>query len=453
MRPMSPRKTAPRAVTLCLLATVLSLSATAAAERPSVLLITVDTLRADHVSAYGYQRETTPRLDRLIEQGVRFTQARTEEPLTGPALVTMLTSLAPHQHGASRNGLAMREGLPSWPKALGRRGYRTAAVVANWTLRDELTGLAEHFEEYREVLTENRWFGLFKEEAGADDVSDAAIEWLEEHVDEEPERPLLLWAHYVDPHAPYELHDGFLERLGLAGRGELDKRDRYDTEIAFTDHEIGRLLDAVGELDRARDWLIVFAADHGESLGEHGYWGHGRHTYDATLHIPLAVVWPGVLQPGTLEAPAMLGDLGPTVLSLVGEDGAEHFHGYDWAAVLRGDAEPRADRATMHQAHKGAVQPFQDQSNARSRGLLEIARIEGQVKEILRVRTGQCLRFDLAVDPAENNDLAGGDAACGDAVHRQAEEVRRGLLVSDQLPPPNLSEDDVERLRGLGYLD
>lgn len=452
MRPMSPRKTGPRAVILCLLATVLSLAATAAAARPSILLITVDTLRADHVSAYGYERETTPRIDRLIEQGVRFTQARTEEPLTGPALVTMLTSLAPHQHGASRNGLAMREGLPSWPKALGRRGYRTAAVVANWTLRDELTGLAEHFGEYQEVLTENRWFGLFREEAGADDVTDTAIEWLEERVDEEPERPVLLWAHYVDPHAPYELHDGFLERLGLAGREPLDKKDRYDTEIAFTDHEIGRLLDAVGELGGARDWLIVLAADHGESLGEHGYWGHGRHTYDATLHIPLAVVWPGVLEPGTLEAPAMLADLGPTVLSLAGENGAEHFSGYDWAAVLRGNAEPPADRVTVHQAHKGAVQPFQDQSNARSRGLLEIARIEGRVKEILRVRSGQCLRFDLAADPAERRDLAARDAACG-GVHRQAEEVRRGLLVSDQLPPPSLSEDDVERLRGLGYLD
>lgn len=453
MRPMSPRKTGLRAAALCLLTTVLSLSATAASARPSVLLITVDTLRADRVSAYGYERETTPSLDRLIEQGVRFTHARTEEPLTGPALVTLLTSLAPHQHGASRNGLAMREGLPSWPKALGRRGYRTAAVVANWTLRDELTGLAEHFEEYQEVLTENRWFGLFREEAAADDVTEAAIEWLEESVDEEPRRPVLLWAHYVDPHAPYELHDTFLERLGLAGRDELDKADRYDTEIAFTDQEIGRLLDAVRELDGERDWLIVFAADHGESLGEHGYWGHGRHAYDATLHIPMAVVWPDELAPGTLEAPALLGDLGPTVLSLVGENGAEHFPGYDWAAVLRGEAEPPTDRATLHQAHKGAVQPFQDQSNARSRGLLEIARIEGQVKEILRVRAGRCLRFDLAADPAERRDLAGEGGACGDAVHRLAEEVRRGLLVSDQLPPPNLSEDDVERLRGLGYLD
>lgn len=453
MRPMSARISGPRTAALCLFLTALSLSATAAAARPSVLLITVDTLRTDRVSAYGYQRSTTPHLDRLIEKGVRFTQARTEEPLTGPALVTLLTSLAPHEHGASRNGLGMREGLPSWSKALGRRGYRTAATVANWTLRDELSGLAEHFDVYHEILTRNRWFGLFREEAAADDVTDAAIDWLDEQLDEEPDRPVLLWAHYVDPHAPYEQHDELLDQLGLAGRTDLSKQDRYDAEIAFADREIGRLLDAVERLDEKRDWLFVFAADHGESLGEHGYWGHGRHSYEDNLHIPLAITWPGVLAPATLDAPAVLADLAPTVLSLLGEDGAANFPGHDWAAVLRGDAEPPAERVTLHQAHKGAVQPYQDQSNARSRGLLEIARIEGQVKEILRVRTGRCVRFDLAADPAEHHDLAGADAACSAAIHRQAEEVRRGLLVSDELPPPSLSEDDVEQLRGLGYLD
>ncbi|MGH9379757.1 MAG: sulfatase [Thermoanaerobaculia bacterium] len=438
---------------ICALALLLPAQLSAAPPRPSVLLLTVDTLRADRVSGYGYGRPTTPHLDRLMERGVRFTQARTEEPLTGPALVTMLTSLAPHQHGASRNGLRMRERLPSLPKALGRRGYRTVAAVANWTLRDELTGLAEHFDIYSEVLTRNRWFGLFREEAMADAVTDSALDLLEEQIDDEPQRPVLLWAHYVDPHAPYERHEEVLEQLGLERWRDLGKEDRYDTEIAFTDREIGRLLDALRHLDADREWLIVFAADHGESLGEHGYWGHGRHAYEGTLRIPLAVVWPGVVAPGTSAAPAVLADVAPTVLSLAGEDGAEHLPGRNWAALLRGGGESPEARVTLHQAHKGAVQGYQDADHARSRGLLEVARIEGQIKEILRVKSGRCLRFDLRADPAETKDLAAEDGACSDAIHRLAEEVRQGLHASDELPPPSLSAEDVEQLRSLGYLD
>ena len=129
---------------------------------PNVLIVSIDTLRADHVSAYGYSRATTPNLDDLIADGVRFDRARTIEPLTGPALVSMLTSIHPHEHGASRNGLRMRPGLASLPKAMQANGYRTVAYVGNWTLRDKLSGLAEHFDSYNEVLTRNRWWGMVR---------------------------------------------------------------------------------------------------------------------------------------------------------------------------------------------------------------------------------------------------------------------------------------------------
>ena len=120
-------------------------------KKPNVVLITVDTLRADRISGYGYERPTSPHIDRLIADGVRFEEARTIEPLTSPALCSIVTSLYPHEHGSSRNGLRMRQGLPSLPKTLQAHGYRTAAFVGNWTLRDKLSGLAEHFEEFEEV--------------------------------------------------------------------------------------------------------------------------------------------------------------------------------------------------------------------------------------------------------------------------------------------------------------
>ena len=269
----------------------------------NVLVISVDTLRADHMSAYGYARPTTPNIDRLISGGVRFDTARTVEPLTGPALVSMLTSLHPNEHGASRNGLRMRTGLASLPKALQARGYRTAAFVGNWTLRDKLCGLAEHFEEYQEVLTRRRWWGLVRKEANAQDLTDVATEWLDAQRRSQSDAPFLLWVHYVEPHAPYRAHDSYREALGLPARGELSASDRYDTEIAFVDDAVGRLMLHLQEIGLAEGTIVVFASDHGESLGEHGYWGHGRNLYEQTLRIPMSITWPGRLAPAQSPHP------------------------------------------------------------------------------------------------------------------------------------------------------
>jgi len=151
--------------------------------RPNVLILTVDTLRADRMSAYGYERNTSPNLDRLMQNGVLFTQARTVEPLTGPGLCAMLTSSFPHENGATRNGLRMRPGLPSLPKLLQEDGYRTAAIVSNWTLRDKITGLAEHFEQYDTVFKHKRWLGLFSSEARAGVVTEDRHNSALEHGD------------------------------------------------------------------------------------------------------------------------------------------------------------------------------------------------------------------------------------------------------------------------------
>ncbi len=148
---------------------------------PNVVILTIDTLRADRLSSYGYRRPTTPNLDRLLASGVRFTQARTVEPLTNPALCSMFTSLYPHEHGATRNGLRLRPDATSAARVLGQRGYRSAAFVGNWTLRNGISGLGDHFQTYDEVFSRKRWFGLFKGEATAEDLTDAALAWLEDH--------------------------------------------------------------------------------------------------------------------------------------------------------------------------------------------------------------------------------------------------------------------------------
>lgn len=419
---------------------------------PNVLIVTIDTLRADRLSAYGYHRPTTPALDKLLASGVRFSQARTVEPLTNPALCAMFTSTYPHENGATRNGLRMREGLPSVAATLGRRGYRTAAFVGNWTLRNEISGLGEHFQSYEEVFTRKRWYGLFKGEATAQDLTEEALAWLQSHT-RDHRRPFLLWVHYVEPHAPYRLQEDFAGRLGVAGKGDASRHDRYDTEVAFVDHWAGRLLAAVETApDLRANTLVVFAADHGESLGEHGYWGHGRNLYEPSLRIPLGFSWPGRIRPGVIDAPAVNLDVAPTILGLAGLPAPPGFKGFDWSRVMRGEAEAPRQRIVWFQAHKGAVLSAQEAGSARRNGLLEVAMLTAGEKEIFRPNEKRRWIFNLFKDPRESRNLARGAAAS-----RSLEEwmlaVHQGLTLSDRLVPTTVEPEDVQRLRALGYVE
>jgi arylsulfatase A-like enzyme len=418
---------------------------------PNILLVSIDTLRADRLSSYGYARNTTPNLDALLARGVRFSDARTIEPLTAPALASMLTSLPPHEHGASRNGLRMRAKLISFSKILGRRGYSTAAFVGNWTLQDRLTGLGEHFETYSSILNRKRWLGMVKSEATAEDLNERALDWLDAHLDDERPKPFLLWVHYVEPHGPYQLHSSMLDQLGIDWAGELTASDRYDTEVAWVDVHAGALLEAVFERVSRQETLVVFVADHGESLGDHGYWGHGRHAYDASLSIPMGLVWEGRIEPGVRSEPALITDLAPTLLSAAGLDVPEFFQGFDWLPALEGSDPAPADRVMLFQAHKGTVLVKEDATKARQRGLLEVARIAEGQKEILRIGRDRRQVYNLGADPGETKNRA--DDELSPELAAWLEEVRRGLEQADGLPPPSLSDEDLAAMRALGYLD
>jgi choline-sulfatase len=420
--------------------------------RPNVLIVSIDTLRADHVSAYGYSRATTPNLDALISDGIRFDRARTIEPLTGPALVSLLTSIHPHEHGASRNGLRMRTGLASLPKAMQAHGYRTVAYVGNWTLRDKLSGLAEHFDSYNEILTRNRWWGLVRREADAEDLTDSAIDWLESNSGKRSIQPFFMWVHYVEPHAPYRLHSDYLEQLGLDADGNQSAENRYDTEIAFVDASIGRLLDHMNDVKLDEDTIVVFLSDHGESLGEHGYWGHGRNLYEPTLRIPMSITWKGQLRPTSIEAPSLIIDLAPTILGMLDEEGPSTFEGFDWTGVFSGDAAPM-DRQTLYQAHRGAVMSKHESDLARRSGLLEVGVIHDEKKEVFHVGKSRRQFYDLTTDPLELADLSEKKEAPTEGLMTWMQTVFDGLIAVEDSPPEPLDEESVEVLRSLGYVD
>ena len=393
-------------------------------------------------------------IDSLLGEGVRFHQARTVEPLTAPALATLLTSLEPQQHGCTRNGLSVREDVVSLPKLLRRNGYKAAAFVGNWTLRDRLWAMAGHFDVYEEVMTRARWFGMVRREATAEDLTDISGDWLEEQLDSEPDRPVLMWVHYVEPHAPYKLQRDFLPQLGADPGGDVySQSGKYDSEIAYVDHHIGRLLERAESLFPAEETLTIFVSDHGENLGEHGYWGHGRHLWEEGLWIPMGITWPGRIEAGVEDAPALISDIAPTVLGLLGLEVPEFLSGKDWSPVFSGASPSPTDRVTYHQAHRGVVGPKEDATKVRQKGLLEVARIADSEKELQRVPKERRWVYDLVADPGEEESVVSPQSPLSEELAAWLAEVRSGLEQSDDRPAVAMSDEDREALRALGYID
>ncbi|MGE0378541.1 MAG: sulfatase, partial [Planctomycetaceae bacterium] len=269
--------------------------------RWNVVLITLDTTRADHLGCYGRTAAATPNLDWLASQGVLFEHAYTVVPITLPAHATLLTGLLPPEHGLRINGTSrLPDSIPTLAETLQRAGYRTGAFVSSLVL-DARFGLARGFEHYDDRLGIGP-NGPHVERPASNSVSEA-IAWLDTVASES----FLCWVHLYDPHEPYDEHRRDFDDQ-FAGRP-------YDAEIAYMDRHIGRLLDFLQRLDVDDRTLIVIAGDHGEGLGEHAEPTHGYLAYNSTLHVPLIVRRPDGEQSGARVAePVSLADVFPTIL-------------------------------------------------------------------------------------------------------------------------------------------
>jgi arylsulfatase A-like enzyme/Flp pilus assembly protein TadD len=294
------------ALALTLLA-VLSLAAARKAPAPAgpagVVLITLDTTRADHLGAYGARNAHTPTLDALAARGARWTRAESAVPLTLPAHCSLMTGLAPPEHGVRDNGTeVLPRSVPTLAAAFAARGYATAAFVGSRVL-DRRFGLARGFQVYDDHTPAEQVGEYGYPERDAGQVTDAALAWL---ANRPAGKPFFLWVHYYDPHAPY---------LPPGVSPQADEETRYAGEIAYVDRELGRLLAALpGGPERH---LIAAVGDHGEGLGEHGERTHGLFLYEATLHVPLIVAGPGVPK-AVISAPSPSRRLAATLLRLAG---------------------------------------------------------------------------------------------------------------------------------------
>jgi arylsulfatase A-like enzyme/Flp pilus assembly protein TadD len=273
----------------------------------NVLLITIDTLRPDHLHCYGYSRIETPTLDRIAQNGVLFEKGVTQTPLTPPSHASIFTGLNPPAHKVrNTGGFVLSPSTPTLASLLQQKGWDTAAFISSAVLKKRF-GFDHGFAVYDDRMPQLGSAQEFLEDAErrAGDTVDRAVQWLDGRGD----KPFFLWVHLYDPHVPYDPPSPFREQY----------KDRpYDGEIAYADRELGRLMERLRRKSPPEKTLVAVLSDHGESLGEHGEFSHGVFLYDATLRIAFLLSGPGV--PTGLRVPqqARTIDLLPTILALLG---------------------------------------------------------------------------------------------------------------------------------------
>jgi arylsulfatase A-like enzyme len=404
---------------------------------PNLLLITLDTTRADALGAYGQRLPASPHIDALAREGVLFEQATTSNPETLPAHATLLTGKWPFRHGVRSNGgggLALEN--ETLAEHLEGYGYRTAAEVAAPVL-DRRTQIGQGFDEFTDVGSPGvavRHFLKGDQRAEAEkvrpgsDITDRGLGFLRENRD----RKFFLWLHYFDPHSPYDPPEEFRTRIPDSD---------YHAEVAFADHQIGRLVTALADLGLQDDTLIVVMADHGEGRGDHAERGHSMFVYQATMRVPLVFSGLPVLAAGRrIDAPVRSVDVVPTVLDLLGLPPLESIDGVTLRPLITGEA------ADLELTGYGEAKGF---STLFPMSMLRFVR-EGRWKYIHKVEPEL---YDLSADPEELDDRI---ASHPEVAERLLASLEAMLSVAGSAPvaaSEMLSEEAKQQLMALGYVD
>ncbi len=426
-----------------------------AQEHWNVLLITLDTTRADHIGCYGHETSQTPVLDGLAADGTRFDHAIAQAPITLPTHASILTGLEPQRHGARCNGLyTLSDRNETLQEILSDEGFQTAAVVAAFVL-DSRFGLAQGFDEYdddTESMAKTIEFQDPSRPGSA--VTDAALRIADTF---DTSRPYFLWAHYFDPHFPYEPPAPF------ASRFPNDRHGRYLAEIASMDAQIGRLLDGLESRRLLEKTLVVVIADHGEGFpGPHDEDSHGFYVYDDTIHIPFIVSQRGGDLPRDRVSTRLAAqvDVVPTVLDLLGLPAPPEIDGVSLAAEIRGASDASGDDVSGSDASaSGDTSPPDDEDLARAAyaeavspwyayGWATLYQLRTTRWKYIEAPTP--LLFDLVRDPGEQVDVSSEEP---EVVARMKNELdRRIARAAEGDSSRELSAGDIARLNALGYM-
>ena len=443
-------------------------------DTPDVVLVTIDTIRADRLNCYGGGART-PAMDRLAAEGVLFDNAISQVPITNPSHLSLLSSRYPHKTGVLDNVHVRPAGLSTIVDEFKGRGYETTAFVSSFTL-DSRFGFGKGFDIYDDDSSAIKGFqglalvraaeGLLRGikcpvfrrlalERNAARTNREVFSWLGERA----ESPLFLWVHYFDPHGPYTPPSPYSGMYYAGTRNDPENRSmdgielpgwaadmgeftdieypiaQYDAEITYTDAELGRL---VRELDgMLGDYILVVAGDHGENLTEHGdYFTHGDRLYDEQVRVPLIIRRRGQVRPAVVDSVVENIDIAPTVMEMAGFDIPETFEGESLVPLMRGEGG---------RAREGALSAT---ALRREDGSLDIAYRTGRYKLIMKAGEESEL-YDLESDPGERRDIAG---ERGDLVKVYEEKVRSALSASAAEAGVLDDAGTREKLKSLGYI-
>ena len=441
-------------------------------KRPHVLMVVIDTLRADHLGCYGYDRETSPTIDRLAQQGVLFERCYATSSWTLPSFVSLLSGLYPTSHGADTWSSMMGENIPWLPEKMQRAGYHTIGVSSNPFLTRK-QGVERGFDTFDDqtVLASAEWsFPLLESQhkaivlaSTASTATRRAMELLAERPED---KPVFMMVHYMDCHADYvppapwdtmfdPEYDGEVTGHLQSQNYGTDLEDRdvehieslYDGEIAHVDAHIGQLLQHLEAIEMADETLVVLTSDHGEELMDHGGWSHGHTLYEEVVRVPLIIVWPGQLRQSYRVSQAVsLVDVVPTLTEFLNLQGTPG-HGINLTDYLVGNDVVHAERSIFMETNlsrplRAVVMGFQK----------TIGELGGSKEKPL---IDSAERYDLESDPAERvvhdgnreTDVELLQTAFTDLIEMISVQVQGESSTGAQM-----NANELERLRSLGYI-
>ncbi|MDH4272796.1 MAG: sulfatase-like hydrolase/transferase [Candidatus Aminicenantes bacterium] len=402
--------------------------------KPNVILITLDTTRADHLACYGYPNVKTPRIDSLARRGVLFEQAATSSPLTLPAHCSIMTGMYPTYHGVRINGnTALNEEQTTAAEVLSAQGYRCGAFIGAFVL-DGRWGLKQGFEYYDDKfdLKKYKHLDLGAVQRPGNEVMDAALDWLEK----QKNSPFFAWIHLYDPHTPYQPPEPYLTEYRPRGLVGL-----YDGEIAFMDEQIGRCLSWLETNGLDKSTVLVLVGDHGEGLGSHGEGTHGYFIYDYAVHVPLIIATPfeslgGVRVPSQVR----LIDIFPTLMEILGAPPSDETQGRSLLPVMF-----RPEKEEDGFAYAESMSPNLQFGWSSLHAL--------RTTQYKYIQTSRAELYDLSRDIDEQTNLL----TYNQGIVREMKETLDRLMeeTSRDAPTPqaaNLDKETMERLSALGYV-